>query len=195
MSSKKRSSKVESDDEHMSENEDNRSEDEAIKSDNEDEDSMNVEKKEDTKSMKIDDMFKVNRNKDLFDIFNRERRHPAQNPRKLNLPMCKSLLIQLQISPRIFLGSKNTDHPISMTWFLKATSYPLVSHISISNSNFIVRKLIEANKLPHLLFYGPPGTGKTSTILAIARLLYGKHFSSMILEVRIPNSIQKSNHR
>jgi replication factor C subunit 2/4 len=27
--------------------------------------------------------------------------------------------------------------------------------------------------LPHLLFYGPPGTGKTSTILALARQLYG----------------------
>lgn len=24
-----------------------------------------------------------------------------------------------------------------------------------------------------MLFYGPPGTGKTSTILAIARLIYG----------------------
>jgi replication factor C subunit 2/4 len=28
-------------------------------------------------------------------------------------------------------------------------------------------------QLPHLLFHGPPGTGKTSTILAIARQLYG----------------------
>jgi replication factor C subunit 2/4 len=27
--------------------------------------------------------------------------------------------------------------------------------------------------LPHLLFYGPPGTGKTSTILAMARDIYG----------------------
>jgi replication factor C subunit 2/4 len=28
-------------------------------------------------------------------------------------------------------------------------------------------------QLPHLLFYGPPGTGKTSTILAVARELFG----------------------
>ena len=28
-------------------------------------------------------------------------------------------------------------------------------------------------QIPHLLFYGPPGTGKTSTILAVARDLYG----------------------
>lgn len=28
-------------------------------------------------------------------------------------------------------------------------------------------------QMPHLLFYGPPGTGKTSTILAVARELFG----------------------
>ncbi|XP_046852527.1 replication factor C subunit 4-like [Xenia sp. Carnegie-2017] len=34
-------------------------------------------------------------------------------------------------------------------------------------------ELNQAAELPNLLFYGPPGTGKTSTILAIARQLYG----------------------
>lgn len=29
------------------------------------------------------------------------------------------------------------------------------------------------SQLPHMLFYGPPGTGKTSTILALARQLFG----------------------
>jgi replication factor C subunit 2/4 len=28
-------------------------------------------------------------------------------------------------------------------------------------------------QLPHMLFYGPPGTGKTSTVLALAKELYG----------------------
>jgi len=36
-----------------------------------------------------------------------------------------------------------------------------------------LRKSMETANLPHLLFYGPPGTGKTSTILAVARELYG----------------------
>lgn len=36
-----------------------------------------------------------------------------------------------------------------------------------------IKKLLAENNLPHLLFYGPPGTGKTSTILAIARQIYG----------------------
>jgi replication factor C subunit 3/5 len=33
------------------------------------------------------------------------------------------------------------------------------------------------------LFYGPPGTGKTSTILAVARKIYGKNYKQMILEL------------
>lgn len=49
----------------------------------------------------------------------------------------------------------------------------------------IVTKLIDCNKLPHLLFYGPPGTGKTSTILACAKKLYGDEFKMMVLEVRV----------
>lgn len=34
-----------------------------------------------------------------------------------------------------------------------------------------------------MLFYGPPGTGKTSTILALAKEMYGKDFKSMVLEL------------
>ena len=37
----------------------------------------------------------------------------------------------------------------------------------------VLKKSIESADLPHLLLYGPPGTGKTSTILAVARSLYG----------------------
>ncbi|KAH9623159.1 hypothetical protein KSS87_011013 [Heliosperma pusillum] len=46
-----------------------------------------------------------------------------------------------------------------------------------------IDRLTSENKLPHLLLYGPPGTGKTSTILAVARKLYGNHFHNMILEL------------
>ncbi|GMM57320.1 replication factor C subunit 3 [Maudiozyma humilis] len=46
-----------------------------------------------------------------------------------------------------------------------------------------VRKFVAEGKLPHLLFYGPPGTGKTSTIVALARELYGKNYSNMVLEL------------
>jgi len=46
-----------------------------------------------------------------------------------------------------------------------------------------VDRLTGENRLPHLLLYGPPGTGKTSTILAVARKLYGAQYQNMILEL------------
>ncbi|KAK6867610.1 Replication factor C subunit 3, partial [Candida tropicalis] len=47
-----------------------------------------------------------------------------------------------------------------------------------------VRKFVETGKLPHLLFYGPPGTGKTSTIVALAKEIYGaKSYKNMVLEL------------
>lgn len=56
----------------------------------------------------------------------------------------------------------------------------LVAHEEIIST---INALISANKLPHLLFYGPPGTGKTSTIIACAHKMYGKAYSSMVLEL------------
>ena len=47
-----------------------------------------------------------------------------------------------------------------------------------------INRFIEHNRLPHLLLYGPPGTGKTSTILALARHIYGtKNMQQMVLEL------------
>ncbi|ORY80309.1 P-loop containing nucleoside triphosphate hydrolase protein [Protomyces lactucae-debilis] len=45
------------------------------------------------------------------------------------------------------------------------------------------KTLLHAN-MAHMLFYGPPGTGKTSTILALAKELYGPEmFKSRVLEL------------
>eukprot|EP01038_Epipyxis_sp_PR26KG_P004731 gene4731-6638_t len=47
-----------------------------------------------------------------------------------------------------------------------------------------LKKSIQLGSLPHLLFHGPPGTGKTTTILAVARALYGPElYKSRILEL------------
>jgi len=56
----------------------------------------------------------------------------------------------------------------------------LVAHDDIIN---ILTKLIDNDNLPHLLLYGPAGTGKTSTIVAAAKRMYGKGYSSMALEL------------
>lgn len=47
----------------------------------------------------------------------------------------------------------------------------------------LVDRLASGNRLPHLLLYGPPGTGKTSTVLAMARKLYGNKLQNMVLEL------------
>ncbi|KAJ5775037.1 uncharacterized protein N7511_000048 [Penicillium nucicola] len=47
-----------------------------------------------------------------------------------------------------------------------------------------INRFVDTNRLPHLLLYGPPGTGKTSTILALARRIYGtKNMRQMVLEL------------
>jgi len=47
-----------------------------------------------------------------------------------------------------------------------------------------LQKALETGNLPHLLFYGPPGTGKTSTILAMARQLFGPEmYKARVMEL------------
>lgn len=47
----------------------------------------------------------------------------------------------------------------------------VVAHEEILNT---LRRLMDSNNMPHLLFYGPPGTGKTTTVKACASYLYGR---------------------
>ncbi|KAN0062609.1 Subunit of heteropentameric Replication factor C (RF-C) [Thecaphora frezii] len=61
-----------------------------------------------------------------------------------------------------------------------ATLDDLVSHKEITAT---IQNFIAKNRLPHLLFYGPPGTGKTSTILAMARKIYGNQYRNSVLEL------------
>ncbi|KAK7419013.1 Subunit of heteropentameric Replication factor C (RF-C) [Neonectria magnoliae] len=48
----------------------------------------------------------------------------------------------------------------------------------------VLQRTLQASNLPHMLFYGPPGTGKTSTVLALAKELYGPELiKSRVLEL------------
>lgn len=69
--------------------------------------------------------------------------------------------------------------------FTAARLEDLVAHEDIIN---IITNLIDSDNLPHMLLYGPPGTGKTSTIVAAAKRMYGKAYSSMTLELNASDS-------
>ncbi|KAK5201169.1 Subunit of heteropentameric Replication factor C (RF-C) [Cryomyces antarcticus] len=48
----------------------------------------------------------------------------------------------------------------------------------------VLRRTLQSSNLPHMLFYGPPGTGKTSTVLALAKQLYGPNLiKTRVLEL------------
>ena len=46
-----------------------------------------------------------------------------------------------------------------------------------------IKMLLVGKSLPHLLFYGSSGTGKTSTIMALAKEIYGKNIRLMIMKL------------
>lgn len=81
----------------------------------------------------------------------------------------------------------DTSNSLSLSLSLLGFIVPLLPHWRVINCLFIsvcvVDRLTTENRLPHLLLYGPPGTGKTSTILAVARKLYGAQYHNMILEL------------
>lgn len=53
-----------------------------------------------------------------------------------------------------------------------------------SHTTATLARALQSANLPHMLFYGPPGTGKTSTILALAKQLFGPElYRTRVLEL------------
>ena len=46
-----------------------------------------------------------------------------------------------------------------------------------------IHSFITTRHFPNLLFYGPSGTGKTSTIIAMAKMIYKEKYNLMVLEL------------
>ena len=79
--------------------------------------------------------------------------------------------------------SIQSQHSDQLPWVEKYRPKKLQDLIAHNDITSTISRFIAADRLPHLLFYGPPGTGKTSTILALAKQMYGKSYKSMILEL------------
>jgi ATPase family associated with various cellular activities (AAA) len=80
-------------------------------------------------------------------------------------------------------SSGKRDLTANLPWVEKYRPDSLTDLVSQGDIVSTLERLIGANRLPHLLFYGPPGTGKTSTVLALAKQLYGPKWRSMTLEL------------
>lgn len=65
---------------------------------------------------------------------------------------------------------------------IQVSQYYTLCH-RIDSNKHLVRRFVHDGRLPHLLFYGPPGTGKTSTIIALAKEIYGSNYKNMVLEL------------
>ncbi|CAG8601513.1 4429_t:CDS:2, partial [Cetraspora pellucida] len=80
--------------------------------------------------------------------------------------------------------SVKVHEEISQPWIEKYRPKSMDSISAQEQTVAVLKKTIESQNLPHMLFYGPPGTGKTSTILALSRELYGpKLMKSRVLEL------------
>ncbi|KAG0140339.1 hypothetical protein CROQUDRAFT_53412 [Cronartium quercuum f. sp. fusiforme G11] len=74
--------------------------------------------------------------------------------------------------------------PAALPWVEKYRPKSIESVEGQESTTRVLAKALHRADLPHMLFYGPPGTGKTSTILALARELFGPELmKSRVLEL------------
>jgi replication factor C subunit 2/4 len=71
-----------------------------------------------------------------------------------------------------------------MQWVEKYRPNNLDEVTSQNNIIQTLRKSLDTKNIPHLIFYGPSGCGKTSTILALAKEIFGKkYWTDRIIEL------------
>ncbi|KAF7594476.1 hypothetical protein BBP40_009109 [Aspergillus hancockii] len=76
------------------------------------------------------------------------------------------------------------EHAQQQPWVEKYRPKTLDDVAAQDHTTKVLQRMLQASNLPHMLFYGPPGTGKTSTILALAKSLFGPAlYRSRILEL------------
>jgi replication factor C subunit 3/5 len=70
-----------------------------------------------------------------------------------------------------------------LPWIEKYRPKNINDIISHDQNIQTIKQLILNSSLPHLLFYGCPGTGKTSTIMAVAKEIYGNNIKLMVMKL------------
>ncbi|KXH67963.1 replication factor C [Colletotrichum salicis] len=79
---------------------------------------------------------------------------------------------------------KSAQPPRAQPWVEKYRPKTLSDVTAQDHTVMVLQRTLQASNLPHMLFYGPPGTGKTSTVLALAKELYGPEMiKSRVLEL------------
>ncbi|KAL2182724.1 P-loop containing nucleoside triphosphate hydrolase protein [Thermothelomyces heterothallicus CBS 203.75] len=79
---------------------------------------------------------------------------------------------------------QTNEHARAQPWVEKYRPKKLSDVTAQDHTITVLERTLQASNLPHMLFYGPPGTGKTSTILALAKELYGPELmKSRVLEL------------
>ncbi|KAK3383391.1 P-loop containing nucleoside triphosphate hydrolase protein [Lasiosphaeria ovina] len=79
---------------------------------------------------------------------------------------------------------QTSENPRAQPWVEKYRPKTLSDVTAQDHTITVLQRTLQASNLPHMLFYGPPGTGKTSTILALAKELYGPELiKSRVLEL------------
>ena len=71
----------------------------------------------------------------------------------------------------------------SLPWIEKYRPKNINEIISHDMNIETIKNLLIGGALPHLLFHGSPGTGKTSTIMALAKEIYGSNVRLMALKL------------
>jgi replication factor C subunit 2/4 len=72
---------------------------------------------------------------------------------------------------------------MSKLWVEKYRPTTINSIVSQNDILSSFKNILILKNMPHLLFFGPSGCGKTSTILSLARDLFGKYFKERVIEL------------
>ncbi|PYH35758.1 putative protein transport membrane glycoprotein Sec20 [Aspergillus neoniger CBS 115656] len=124
----------------------------------------------------------------IDDISEEERQRQAELPRNPKKRMFEATDARAAAAAANPSKPKPTDSKEEQAkqqpWVEKYRPKTLDDVAAQDHTTKVLQRTLQASNLPHMLFYGPPGTGKTSTILALAKSLFGPSlYRSRILEL------------